>query len=192
MEEKVFFEKFLFGGENEIVISDIEFCVDRILMIPKIRPHQLEKAVSLSVEYCKMAGIRLKLLEKAFECPVLVYQLYKRGIFVFEEIEPLLNGKNSFLLCYYFWKEIKDFESFIQYKRNPDEFDESFFENNNNIDQLIEYGFLPSSIEYCLKYDVIDDIQKIDDLYKEVIWSPFEWSNKPEYLDLLSLAGFFV
>jgi len=31
MEEKVLFEKFLFGGENEIVISDIEFVLIEFL-----------------------------------------------------------------------------------------------------------------------------------------------------------------
>ena len=56
MEEKVSFEDFLFGEGNEIIIDDMEFCVDRIVMLTKIRPHQLEKAVRLSVEYCKSAG----------------------------------------------------------------------------------------------------------------------------------------
>ena len=56
---------------------------------------------------------------------------------------------------------------------------------------MIEYGYPQSSIEYCLKYDVIDDISVFDNLYQEARWSPFEWSYKPEYLDLLSFEGFF-
>jgi len=110
---------------------------------------------------------------------------------VFEEIEHILKNRDTFLLGWYFRKEIKDFESFIENKCINDDFDESFFENENDIDQLIVYGFLQSSIEYCLKYDVIDDLLSIDNLKPEANWSPFEWSSKPEYLDLLSFSGFF-
>ena len=191
MEEKTSFEKFLFGEGNGIVIDDMEFCVDRIVMLPRIRPHQLEKAVELSAEYCKFADFRRKLLEKSNECPVLIYQLFKRGFFVFEEIEPFLNDRVTFFLCYYFRKEIENFESFIESKYKPYGFDESFFENENDIDQLIEYGYLQSSIEYCLKYDVIDDFAFFNNLNQAAKWSPFEWSFRPDYLDLLSFAGFF-
>ena len=191
MDQKVPFERFLFGDGNEIRINDMEFCVDRIIELPKIRPHQLEKAVKLSVEYCKLSAFRQKLLEKTNECPFLVYQLYKRGVLVFGEIEPFLKNRYTFRLCCCFRKEIKDFESFIKIKDIPDGFDEPFFENENDIDQLIEYGYLQSSIEYCLKYDVIDDLLNIDNLNQEAKWSPFEWSYKPEYLDLLSFSGFF-
>ena len=62
MEDKISFEEFLFGDGYEIFINDIEFCVDRIVMLPKIRPNQLEKAVRLSTEYCKLADFRRKLL----------------------------------------------------------------------------------------------------------------------------------
>jgi len=191
MEEKILFEKFLFGDGNEIFIDDIEFCVDRIVVLPKIRPHRLEKAVRLSIEYCKLADFRQKLLEKSNECPVLIYQLHKRDIIAFEEIQQFLDGRNTFLLSFYFWKEINDFEVFIKSKHKPHSFNESFFENANDIDQLIEYGFLPSSIEYCLKYDVIDGCVDFDNYDQEAKWSIFEWSEKPEFLDLMSFAGFF-
>jgi len=191
MEAKILFERFLFGEGNEIFIDDIDFCVDRIIMLPKIRPHQLENAVYLSVEYCKLADFRRKLLEKSNECPVLIYQLHKRGILLFEEIKPFLNVKDTFLLSYYFWKEINDFEIFIKSKHKPDDFDESFFKDTNDVDQYIEYGYLPSSIEYCLKYDVIDDLVILDNSNQEAKWSPFEWSIKPEYLNFMSFCGFF-
>ena len=191
MEEKILFEDFLFGDGNKIVLDDMEFCVDRIVMLPKIRPHQLEKAVDLSIELCNFANFRQKLLENSNKCPVLIYKLYKRGVFVFEDIKPFLEGKDTLLVSYYFWKEIEDFESFIHSKCTPIGFAESFHKNANDIDQLIEYGFHSSSIEYCLKYDVIHDLINIDNLNQETKWSPFEWSYKPEYLDLLSFAGFF-
>ena len=66
MEEKCIFENYLFGDGNDFVIDNMEFCVDRIIIFPKIRPYQLEKAVRLSIEYCKSADFRRKLLEKYF------------------------------------------------------------------------------------------------------------------------------
>jgi len=191
MEERVAFERFLYGDGKAIVISDMEFCVDRIVMLPKIRPHQLEKAVQISVEYCHSANFRRKILEKSYECPVLIYLLYKRGVLIFGEIEPFLKSRDCFLISYYFRKEIYDFESFIGSKQQPYSFDESFLENENDIDQMIEYGFLPSSIEYVLKYDVIDDLNHFNIQNQEAVWSPFEWSFKPKYLDILSFSGFF-
>ena len=84
-----------------------------------------------------------------------------------------------------------DFNSFIESKFKSLDFGQSFFENKNEIDQLIEYGYIPLSIEYCLKYDMIDDFTSVNDLNQDAEWSPFEWSNIPKYLDLLSFAVFF-
>jgi len=186
MDERILFEQFLFGDEKEININDVEFCVDRILMLPKIRPHELEKAVSLTVQYCQITIFREKLLKKHEESPVLIYQLYKRGIFIFEEIEPLLIRNNIITLHYYFLKEIKDLGKFCQIKDILDG-----FANFGNLDQLIEYGFVPSSIEYCLKYDIIDDMANFHFFNQTAQWSLFEWSFKPRHLDLLSFSGFF-
>jgi len=38
MEEKITFENILYGDEKEITIDDIEFCVDRIVMLTKYHP----------------------------------------------------------------------------------------------------------------------------------------------------------
>jgi len=191
MEEKVLFEQFLYGEANKININDVEFCIDRIFMLPKIRPHKLEKAVSLLIEYCQIDDFRQKILEKSNEYPFLIYQLYKRGVLVYEEIIPLLKRINSFLLCYYFQKEIEGFEKFIKNKRKPSGFDDFFIENHENIHHFIEYGFVPSSIEYLLKYDVINSLVEFNTFSHIAKWSPFEWSFEPKYLDLLSFSGFF-
>ena len=119
----------------------MEFCVDRVVMLPKIRPHQLETAVTLSVEYSKFADFRRKLLEKSTECPVLIHQLHKTGLMVFKEIEPFLRNRDTFLLCYYFRKEINNFESFfIKSWHKPLGIDELIL-NINDIDQMIEKVF---------------------------------------------------
>ena len=199
MEEKILFERFLFEDDKEITINDIEFFVDRIVMLPKIRPHKLDKAVSLSVEYCHKSGFHQKIIDNADICPVLIYRLFKRGVLLFEEIKSQ-KMCFSYLLSYYFHREIEDFDTYIKSKSSPKGFDTSFINNEFDIDQLIEYGFLPSSIEYILKYDVIDDLVVFDNLNQKAKWSPFEWSMNPqcfkwslmpEYLDLLSFAGFF-
>jgi len=191
MEERILFEKFVFNDEKAIFINEIEFCIDRIIFLPQIRPHKLEKAVKLSEEYCQISDFRRKMLEKSIECPFLIYRLYKKGFFKFYELDPFLMRRDSFLLCYYFRKEIDDFNSIIQCKEPPNVIDKSFLENENEIDQLIEFGFYPSSVEYCLKYDFIDDFSDLNIKNQEAKWSPFEWSKKPKYLDLLSFSGYF-
>ena len=191
--QKIAFENFLYANDKEITICYKEFCIDRILLLPKIRPHELEKAVCLSAKYCQSTEFRQKLLKNSNECPVLIYKLYKRGIFGFEEIKPIILGRHSYLLCYYFHKEIEDFDNFIRIRRNeiPEGIDVSFFNNKSDIDQMIEHGFIPSSIEYCLKYDAVNDLHCINISNQMIKWSPFEWSYKPQYLDLLSFSGFF-
>jgi len=191
MNDQISFKRFLYGDGMEMTINDEDFCIDRTLMLPKIHPHKLEKALSISAKYCQAADFRRKMIKKSNECPVLIYKLYKRRVLGFEEIEPFLRSNGSFLLSYYFWKEISDFTCLISKKYKPFGIDESFFENTNEIDQLIEYGYHPSSIEYCLKYDIVDDFKNINDLFQEAKWSPFEWSLKPENLDLFSFSGFF-
>ena len=191
MEEKISFERFLFGDGNEVFIDDMEFCVDRIVILPKIRPHHLEKALRLSLQYCQIADFRGKLLEKIDQCPALIHKLYKRGVFVFKEIEPYMREFDSILLYYYFRKQIDDFNTIIQCKRKPENFGNFSTDETKDIDQLIEYGFYPSSIEYLLKYDVIDELESNNILNEKAQWSPFEWSNRPKYLDLLSFSGFF-
>ena len=119
MDQKISFERFLFGDGNEIVIDDIEFCVDRIVMLPKIRPHQLEKGVRLSVEYCQIADFRRKLLEKSYNCPVLIYQLYKRCVFAFGEIEPFLSHRDTFLFVIIFGKRSKILRVLLKVSSNP-------------------------------------------------------------------------
>ena len=192
MEELILFELFLYSDETEHKILDEDFFADRIIMLPRFRPHHLERAVELSVDYCQNKVFKQKLLEKSIECPVLIFRLFKRGVFVFEEIEPFLRDRNSYLFCYYFRQEIIHFESFIRNKRIPNDFEDELLENRYHLDQLIEFGFLSSSIEYCLKYDVIDvfrDMTISNEKYAK--WSLFEWSCKPKYLDLLSFSGFF-
>jgi len=192
------FENYLYGDvDNDVIfdisgISDFDFLVDRIVKFPSLRPLYLERVVILCLEYSKNSHFRQKLLEKTLQYPVLIYRMYQRGVYLFKEIEMYLQDSESFVLSYYLRKEILDFESFIKQKRVPDDLDMSFLENEDEIDILIEYGFLPVSIEYCLKYDDVDCFRNFNTtLPNQAKWSPFEWSVKPDSLDLLSFSGFF-
>ena len=194
-QEQIVFEKLIYGDPPVFEYMEIQtkdFLVDRFVMFLSLRPLYLERAVILCLEYTKNSHFRQKLLEKILECPVLIYRLCQRGVFLFKEIEEYLQNRESFVLGYYFRKEILDFKSFIKQKRVPDDLDESFLKNEDEIDLLREYGFLPSSIEYCLKYDDIDCFRDFNTtLPNQAKWSPFEWSVKPKSLDLLSFSGFF-
>jgi len=55
-------EDFFLETEMKFLIDDLEFSINRIVILPKIRPHQHEKTLRLSAEYCKLADFRRKLL----------------------------------------------------------------------------------------------------------------------------------
>jgi len=194
MEQKTTFEKCLFGDIENISFDlfDVGFIAEKMLILPSIRPFFLDKAVSLCCEFCKIASFNQVLLEKSLKSPALIYRLFKNGVYRFDEIQPITMNRNSLTFCHYFRKEIEDFENIIKSKVEPMDYDLTYFGNDNDIDQLIEYGFSPSSIEYCLKYDDINVFWNIqENKPKKARWSPFEWSRKPDSLDLLSFSGFF-
>jgi len=190
------FERSIFcsGFDDQIYdIVDVDFWADCIVRFPLFRPLEVEKAARLAGEYAKNGDFRVKFLKKSEQCPILIYKLYKMGVLRFEEIDPVLKRMNSYILCYYFRKEIPDFQSFIRDKTKPYGFNEAYYVNgDDSVDLFIEYGFPPFSIEYCLKYDDIDVLGNLEiNNNGEAIWSMFEWSYKPESLGFLSFSGFF-
>jgi len=189
------FEAALFCRECSEVpfVSDLEFIADRLIELPSVRPFLLERAVTLCYKHCNNAEFRHFFLERSFNCPVLLHRMFKKNAFEFSEIEPnILGNQWAYILCYYFRNEIKDFDKVVGQKVVPDDFDHSFIENVEDLEKLIEFGFLPNSTEYCLKYDDIKVFKSKFDLNeRKAKWSPFEWSYKPKSLDLLSFSGFF-
>jgi len=195
MEEKIRFENSLYDPQTDDIgynISDIEFLVDRLVCLPLVRPFLLEKAVTLCVKYASTINFLRKLLSESKECPVLIYRLYKRGVISFQEIEPILRSTDSTIYCYYFRKEFIDFELFAKKNNHFVDFDRSLIKDDEEIDRIIQYGFHPSSIEYCLKYDDIDVLRDLNINDNGIAkWSPFEWSYKLNFLDYLSFSGYF-
>jgi len=197
MKDFIDFEKSLFGDNPVFLkgdINNLDFWVDRIVHFPSIRPFYLDHLLGYCQEWCQIEIFRARLLERAIiKCPVLIYRLYQNWVFHFNEIEPHLRVCSSCIPNYYFWREIPDFKNYIIIKRRPRGYNGGFF-NLDNVDLMIQFGFLPSSIEYCLKYDDFEVLQVLlsQNIDKESAkWSPFEWSKEPKSLDFLSISGFF-
>jgi len=195
IEDLIKFELFLYGDDEyeQTEILDVDFWVNRIVNLPANRPFCLQKAVQLCIQYCQNSCFRELFLKKSVGlCPVLTYKLYKSGVYRFDEIKPFLEGDHNLVLYYYFRKEIPDFNHFIRHKRGPYSSEKEFFEKEAEIDLLIEYGFVPGTLEYCMKYDDIDVFREIfTSEGGRTKWSPFEWSRSPVYIDFLSFSGFF-
>jgi len=195
MDHLVEFENCLFNNEPLVYkfdIADIDFLVDRLVLFPCLRPLCLEKAISISSDFCQNNKFRQILLEKSVQiCPVLIFRLSKLGYYCINDVYQYLD-QPPFVLSYYFRKDIDNSELFKVEKWETTVFEDYFVPSESEIDSIIDYGFLPNTFEYCLKYDdiiVFKEIFRNDG--KKAKWSPFEWSRKPKSLDLLSFSGFF-
>ena len=184
---------YLFGEEQEIIIYDIrdlDYLVERLVSFPSFRPLNLGKSVDICVMYLDNAEFRKKFIEDSIErCPVLLYKLYKLNYFSFLEIDDEL-GKCKNQLSQIYFRNIGDcaFDDKIH--------DILIAYDQKDINSMMDYGFIPSSIEYCLKYDDIGEFRNIisqsnhfDNIFPH--WSLFEWSRRPDSHDLLSFSGFF-
>jgi len=197
MEKYTEFEDYLYG-DNDITqdfeIFDADFCAEHLARLPTLRPFSLEKSFRLCCKFCENEQFRELLLKKSsYYCPLLLYRLYKHGIY---EIMKILLTKGSFVSLYYFRKRIDDFENKIKKIPKMYQLEQSILEDDWEMDLLIEYGFSPSSIEYCMKYDDIDAFkQKIiyssEILNQQAQWSPLEWSRDPKVYDFLSFSAYF-
>jgi len=194
------FEASLFDEDAEFIslpISNVDFWVDRLVVFPSLRPFMLEKAVDLCCDYCQNANFRDILIEKSITgCPVLLYRLFKRGSFTLDQIESKLCHPETYISSFYFRKEIKGFVEFFEAHSQLYDYDNNFFKGENDIELMIQYGFVPLSIEYCLKYDDIDVFRSL--FSKEYFsnkpicdWSPFEWCQSPDNVSLMSFSGYF-
>jgi len=189
------FEHYLFGNSSffqDFEPDEYEFYVDRIVILPLLRPFSLDKAIELCLKHSENNDFRMMLLEKIFECPVLLYRLFKKGFYNFDEIMPVLQKKDTYILCHYFRKEIYDFNDFVKEKRKPTLYHDFPFENETVVNNMVEFGFKSSSIEFCLKYDDVESMPgAIEFNNKTLQWSPFEWSRKPRNIDILSFSSYF-
>jgi len=194
------FEQHVF---NELKISfnkpikDYSFAVDCMIRLPKYRPHSLDKAVSFCLVHLKDIGFKNELIKRAsLDCPILIHRLFLIGALSCDDFAEWIVQCRHFISYYYFKNEKLDFphdliksgsEEIKRYGKNFDDYE---------VELLIKYGFLPTSIGFCLKYDDIDNLEKLlytkgDKREDSVIWSPFEWTKMPEKRDLLSFSAYF-
>jgi len=196
MDHCIEFENSLYGinpSYSMMDIYDIDFWVNRLVGLPALRPFSIEKVVQLCITYCENHDFGQLMLEKGItKCITLIHRLYKSGIYDINDILPYLYEGDSYIICYYFRGEICNFNQFISEKWKPYNFDDSFISNEAEIDDLLEYGFSPGTIEYCLKFDDISTFRSFLPLKAENIrWSPFEWAKRPDSIDLMSFSGCF-
>ena len=197
MEEYIKFESVLFQDDpifENLNLCDVNFCVDRLVNHPSLRPLLLEKVVSLCKDLCQKTDFKERLLEKSAQiCPVLLFRLFKLGVYTANDIKPLLQADDCWLLCVYFRKQIRYFGKFFETKRKT--FNIQLY-NDTDIDQMIDYGFVPNSIEFCLKYDDLEVLKSHSISFKNNNgqigkWNPFEWASKPSSMYYLAFSGYF-
>jgi len=194
------FENSLFGDSPSFEYEesiDEDFLVDKLVMFPALRPLFLDRIVSLCKCYCQSRNIRKKLLNMSIDgCPVMIYKLFLEEMFTFGEISELLDKNLSGIIYYYFKNQIEEFEDRIMHKEAYALVKKLPRCGEDDIQQMIRYGFVPETVEYCLKYDDIDQLLVLlgdfeNLLDQNAIWSPFEWAKKPDTLSFLSFAGYF-
>jgi len=192
-QEQVAVEKILFGDSpvfRYIEIQRKDFLLHLFVMFPKLRPHHIDNFSIFCSHYLHEESFRKNVLKRVFVvCPTLIQRLYQTKCFTKNEIrESLLFHQNMFLYLF-FKKEIElDGFNFVHNQYSKE------YWNEKELASLIQFGFLKSSIEFCLKYDRYEEMESMmanNPGIKECKWSPFEWSVEPKSLDFLSFSGIF-
>ena len=187
--EQLVVEKMLYGESpvfEYIEIQNKDFLVNTFNLYPKLRPHHLGKFVLFCLPYLKDSSFRKIVLRKVLLfCPTLIHRLFQIQGFTKEEIHKSLEFHRRKFLCLFFKNDIEvDYSGFIE---------SSAEYSDTELDSLIQFGFPKQSIEFCLKYDLLEELDRrmMNNPKRECEWSHFEWSEEPKSLDLLSFCGFF-
>ena len=142
--------------------------------------------------YLQDETFRKIVLKKVFiVCPTLIQRLYRIKCFTNDEIRESLEYHKKKFLCLFFKNDIDVDET--GFSDRDSQYSQEFW-NETELDSLIQFGFHKSSMEFCLKYDIFEEIESLimnNPDKRECEWSPFEWSEKPKSLDFLSFSGFF-
>jgi len=189
--EQLVVEKMLYGESpvfEYIEIQRKDFLVNIFGLYPKLRPLLLDNFVLFCSHYLQDSSFRKIVLENVFTvCPTLIQRLYRSKSISKEEIKISLEYHRRKFLCLFFKNDIEIDDTGFRVS-------DALYCDDTKLDSLIQYGFHKSSIEFCLKYDIYEEIDRrmINNPKKrECEWSAFEWSEKPKSLDFLSFFGFF-
>jgi len=197
MKEQLVIEKMIYADIPDFQYVELlngDFLVNIFINYPKMRPLYLNQIVNYCMNYTAKPELMKKLLIKGlFTCPTLIQRLHVKGVYSITDImEEIMNCKKYYLFLF-FKSSIGHFDySSILYNEEEDEDEYSKYHYRSDLDLLIEYGFVPSSIEYCLKYDDYKNLKELLNDFPdkfECEWNPFEWSNIPNCLELTSFSA---
>jgi len=196
--EQVELEDILYGKDRsfgDINCNDPYVLGMEIVHCVPLRPLRLgqivEFIVNLSGEYSFLQQLKCILLNNG--CYSLVRKLYDQNYFDKRDILGLLARKRSYLASLFFYDIISDLNLFTK------NFNDEFNLRNRQfqpteLSEMIQFGFQIGSFGYSLKFDLDQELLEIlndGKIAEEIQWSPFEWSRKPKYLSLISVACHF-
>ena len=149
MEEKIVFEYSLYkdGTPDHIIeIDDIDFVISTLVNLSIFRPQKYELIFELHRKYSERKGFREKFLARALKMNSnFVRILIDKSIYSSDDIANLQSMIDRFI----------DLSNKMDYVQND------ICQNTLDLSlKLIETSFSPGSIEYCLKYDDIDEIHR--------------------------------
>jgi len=126
--------------------------------------------------------------------PAISRHLYNKGFLIWSEISDFIKYQSNeeAMMCYFDIKPLCCNEKTLsiyesEYNYNKD--------NHIALNECIEYGFPIGTIEFNLKYDLIDEMgsflvsTNVSD--SKAKWNPFEWSFPPRSYDFLSVCAHF-
>jgi len=206
MRELVMLQDTLYGdcsSWKKVPISKHTDLVPTILHLVTIRPFLLDKIADFCLEYNDGTefwdSFKDLLIEDGFnEHIALIHRLFEKEAYSSDEILQHLKDHQDTFKCLYFLDLIDDFEELTnEYEEIHGEFGSEYYISNRELlNNLIRYGFDPSTLAYTLKYDVIENLEEqirsLDSKSSKTIeWSDFDWANIPDSLGLLSFCAFF-
>jgi len=200
IEQAILFQQNLFGNEPLLKMESIEgmdsiFVLQTIGSLIKFRPFLFSQIVDFLAQCCTNVIFKDYIIKNWININrALVFRLFKMGVYSIKEVQTNLMFEFSTLTYMYFKDYISDISEYFDIL----DFDQDLFDKyiGKDIEFLINHGFEKDSLEYVLKFDILDSLESImiefnfqSLMYAE--WSPFEWSFPLNYLDILSFASYF-
>ena len=105
MEPFIDFEKSLFENCtcNFEKILDEKFILERLVSLPSYRPFFLENCVQICQKLCEHPSFKERLLKESMKNrPILLYRLFKAGIYCFDSIWIIMNNIENYICFFYF------------------------------------------------------------------------------------------
>ena len=174
---------------NELIIDLITY---EISLLPKIRPFIIEKIIN----FCKyFINLNINkyfnhslLLNSMILSPIIIRKLLELNIYNYSDVLNLpleTYGIYTSLLFYPYYNKFGN-------RLIDKEFLELLNINSNIINDFINFGWVKNSIGYIIKFDDIENFQKLNfDFTQKIKWSYFEWSFQPYSLNFLSFSAHF-